>query len=194
MLFQKKFLPYCDKASPYCFLQLCEARHAKPIFPLWQTIRPRKINSILIKRNQTGQRNALTSKQQGDLQLRGNQKDFNFQLHHHLSKFEVPVVVNLKHIFELFGLYTTCFLIQKPLQLIRRLSSDGQFWRKSQNKKGGKFELRSQLFYYNCTFLSSHLFQEMCMKRIKIETRLKKFSFPQAHRTKLTEIGKWMML
>ena len=35
----------------------------------------------------------------------------NFQLHHRLSKFEVPVVVNLKHIFELFGLYTTCFLI-----------------------------------------------------------------------------------
>ena len=84
------------------------------------------------------------------LQLRGNQKDFNFQLHHRLSKFEVPVVVNLKHIFELFGLYTTCFLIQKLLELIR-LSSDGQFWRKSQNKKGGKFELRSQLCYYNCT-------------------------------------------
>ena len=33
------------------------------------------------------------------------------RLHHHLSKFEVPVAVNLKHIFELFGLYTTCFLI-----------------------------------------------------------------------------------
>ena len=30
---------------------------------------------------------------------------------HRLSKFEVAVVVNLKHIFELFGLYTTCFLI-----------------------------------------------------------------------------------
>ena len=84
------------------------------------------------------------------VQLRGNQKDFNFQLHHRLSKFEVPVVVNLKHIFELFGLYTTCFLIQKLLELIR-LSSDGQFWRKSQNKKGGKFELRSQLCYYNST-------------------------------------------
>ena len=83
------------------------------------------------------------------LQLRGNQKDFNFQLHHRLSKFEVPVVVNLKYIFELFGLYTTCFLIQKLLELIR-LSSDGQFWRKSKNKKGGKFELRSQLCYYNC--------------------------------------------
>ena len=27
------------------------------------------------------------------------------------SKFEVPVVVNLKHIFELLGLNTTCFLI-----------------------------------------------------------------------------------
>ena len=85
------------------------------------------------------------------LQLRGNQKDFNFQLHHRFSKFEVPVVVNLKHIFELFGLYTTCFLIQKLLELIR-LSSDGQFWRKSQNKKGGKFELRSQLCYCNCTY------------------------------------------
>ena len=84
------------------------------------------------------------------LQLRRNQKDFNFQLHHRLSKFEVPVVVNLKHIFELFGLYNTCFLIQKLLELIR-LSSDGQFWRKRQNKKGGKFELRSQLCYYNCT-------------------------------------------
>ena len=83
------------------------------------------------------------------VQLRGNQKDFNFQLHHHLSKFEVPVVVNLKHIFEIFGLYTTCFLIQKLLEL-NRSSSDGQFWRKSQNKKGGKFELRSQLCYYNC--------------------------------------------
>ena len=45
------------------------------------------------------------------IQLRGNKKDFNCQLHHRLSKFEVPVVVNLKHIFELFGLYTTCFLI-----------------------------------------------------------------------------------
>ena len=83
------------------------------------------------------------------VQLRGNQKDFHFQLHHRLSKFEVPVVVNLKHIFELFGLYTTCFFIQKLLELIR-LSSDGQFWRKRQNKKGWKFELRSQLCYYNC--------------------------------------------
>ena len=36
-----------------------------------------------------------------------------------LSKFEVPVVVNLKHIFERFGLYTSCFL-----DLIR-VSSDG---------------------------------------------------------------------
>ena len=45
------------------------------------------------------------------IQLRGNWKNFNFQLHHRLSKFEVPVVVNLKHISELFGLYTTCFLI-----------------------------------------------------------------------------------
>ena len=85
------------------------------------------------------------------VQLRGNQKDVNFQLHHHLSKFEVPVVVNLKHIFELFGIYNTCFLIQKLLELITS-SSDGQFWRKSQNKKGGKFEIRSQLCYYNCTF------------------------------------------
>ena len=33
------------------------------------------------------------------------------RLHHRLSKFEVPVVVNLKHVIELFGLYTTCFLI-----------------------------------------------------------------------------------
>ena len=84
------------------------------------------------------------------IQLRVNQKDVNFQLYHHLPKFEVPVVVNFKHIFELFGLYNTCFLIQKLLELIR-LSSDGQFWRKSQNKKGGKFELRSWLCYYNCT-------------------------------------------
>ena len=45
------------------------------------------------------------------VQLRGNKKDFNFQLHHRLSKFEVPVIVNLKHIFDLFGIYTTCFLI-----------------------------------------------------------------------------------
>ena len=45
------------------------------------------------------------------LQLRGNWKDINFQLHHRLSTFEVPVVVNLKHIFELFGLYNTWFLI-----------------------------------------------------------------------------------
>ena len=37
------------------------------------------------------------------LQLRGNQKDFNFQLHHRLSKFEVPVVVNLKHILNFLG-------------------------------------------------------------------------------------------
>ena len=52
------------------------------------------------------------------VQLRGNQKDFNFQLHHCLSKFEVPVVVNLKHIFEVFGLYTTCLFIQKLLELM----------------------------------------------------------------------------
>ena len=45
------------------------------------------------------------------VQLRGNWKDFNFQLHLRFSKFEVPVAVNLKHIFELFGLYNTCFLI-----------------------------------------------------------------------------------
>jgi hypothetical protein len=36
-------------------------------------------------------------------------------------KIEVPVVVILKHIFELFGLYTTCFLISKLLELIRSL-------------------------------------------------------------------------
>ena len=78
------------------------------------------------------------------IQLRGNQKDVNFQLQHRLSKSEVPVVANLKHIFELFGLYTTCFLIQKLLESIRS-SSDGQFWRKSQNKIGGKFDIRSWL-------------------------------------------------
>ena len=86
--------------------------------------------------------------------LRENKKDFNFQLHHRLSKFEVPVVVNLKHIFELLGLYITYFLIQKLLELIR-LTTVGQFWRKSQNEKGGKFELRSQLCYYNCTPIMS---------------------------------------
>ena len=37
------------------------------------------------------------------IQVRGNWKDIIFQLHHRLSKFEVPVLVNLKHIFELFG-------------------------------------------------------------------------------------------
>ena len=37
---------------------------------------------------------------------------------------KILVVVNLKHIFELFGLYTTCFLIKKLLELIRS-SSDG---------------------------------------------------------------------
>ena len=77
----------------------------------------------------------------------------------------VPVVVNLKHIFELFGLYTTCFLIQKLLELIR-LSSDGQFWRKSQNKKGGKFELRSQLCCYNC----------ICTKYLRNKVNKTKFS------------------
>ena len=56
----------------------------------------------------------------------------------------MPSVVNLKHIFERFGLYTSCFL-----DLIR-VSSDGQFWRKSKNENGGKFELRLQLCYYNC--------------------------------------------
>ena len=86
------------------------------------------------------------------VQLRRNQEDFNFQLHHRLSKFEVPVVVNLKHIFENFGLYTTSFLIQKLLQLIRS-SYDGQFSRKGQHKKGGKFELRLLLCYYNCKWL-----------------------------------------
>ena len=30
-------------------------------------------------------------------------------LHHRLSKFEVPVVVNLKHILELFGLIPLAF-------------------------------------------------------------------------------------
>ena len=38
------------------------------------------------------------------LQLKENQKDFDVQIHHRFSKFEVPVVVNLKHIFELFEL------------------------------------------------------------------------------------------
>ena len=37
------------------------------------------------------------------VQLRENYKDFNFQLHHRLSKFEVPLVVNLKHVFLIFG-------------------------------------------------------------------------------------------
>ena len=48
-----------------------------------------------------------------NLQHTANRKleRLQFQLHHRLSKFEVPVFVNLKHIFELFGLYTTCFLI-----------------------------------------------------------------------------------
>ena len=100
------------------------------------------------------------------LQLRGNQKDVNFQLHHRLSKFEVPVVVNLKHIFEFFGHYDTCFLIQKLLELIRS-SSDGQFWRKSQNKKGGKFELRLQLCYYNCTFFFALVSKMWLKQKIK---------------------------
>jgi hypothetical protein len=29
----------------------------------------------------------------------------NFQLHHHLLNFEVPVVVNFEYIFELFELF-----------------------------------------------------------------------------------------
>ena len=91
------------------------------------------------------------------LQLRGNQKDFNF---------EVPVVVNLKHIYEFFGLYPTCFLIQKLLELIR-LSSDGQYWRKGQNKKGGKFELRWQLCYYNCQRI--FFFKNVLQKTSKVQ-------------------------
>ena len=113
------------------------------------------------------------------VQLRGNQKDFNFQLHHRLSKFEGPVVVNLKHIFELFGLYTTCFLIQKLLELIR-LSSDGQFWRKTQNKKGRKFELRSQLCYYNCTSPFGILSLNLSTKLL-FERRLLKRVIAQLH-------------
>ena len=73
-----------------------------------------------------------------------------FSTNHRFSKFEVPLVVNLKHIFELFGLNASCFLIQKLLEVIRS-SYDGYFWIKSRNKKGGQFELRSQLRYYNCT-------------------------------------------
>jgi hypothetical protein len=34
-----------------------------------------------------------------------------------LPKFEVPVVVNLKHIFELFGLYTTCFFYLETIEV-----------------------------------------------------------------------------
>ena len=117
----------------------------------------------------------LTSESQKTLpsavQLRGNQKDVTFQLHHRLSKFEVPVVVNLKHIFELFGLYTTCFLIQKLWELIR-LSSDGQFWRKSQTKKGGKFELRSQLCYYNCIQYYD-IFSSFLCNKIKLNVQNK---------------------
>ena len=42
--------------------------------------------------------------------ITAERKDFNFQLRHRLSKFEVPVVVNLKHIFELFwALYHLLF-------------------------------------------------------------------------------------
>ena len=116
MLFQKTFLHYCDKASPYCFLQLCEARHAKPIFPLWQTIQPRKINSILIKRNQTGQRNALTSKQQGDLLGARNQKVFTerkyslavilqTQWTDNFSEREFFCFYNMKYELTPFGMY-----------------------------------------------------------------------------------------
>ena len=36
------------------------------------------------------------------LQLKRNKKDFDFQLHHRLSKSEVPVVVNLKAYFWIF--------------------------------------------------------------------------------------------
>ena len=102
------------------------------------------------------------------IQLRGNQKDVNYQLHHPLSKFELPVVVNLKHVFELFGLYTTCFLIQKLLELIR-LSSAGQFLRKSQNNKGVQKEWFLDLFVrkfvilhqsFLKTYLSSGLFSD----------------------------------
>ena len=38
-------------------------------------------------------------------------KNFDTASVHRLSKFEVSVVVKLKHIFELFGLYITCFFI-----------------------------------------------------------------------------------
>jgi hypothetical protein len=33
----------------------------------------------------------------------------NFQLHHRLSKFEVPVVVNLKHFFNFLGFTPLAF-------------------------------------------------------------------------------------
>ena len=96
------------------------------------------------------------------IQLRGNQKDLNFQLHCRLSKFEVPAMVNLKHIFELFGLYTTCFLIQKLLELIRS-SSDGQFWKKKAKiKKAGN--LNQGRSYVITTVQSNFVIRKVLMR------------------------------
>ena len=46
------------------------------------------------------------------VQLRGNQKDVNFQLRHRFSKFEVSVIMNLKHSFELFELKHLLFYLE----------------------------------------------------------------------------------
>ena len=51
----------------------------------------------------------------------------------------MPVVVNLKHIFELFWLYTTCFFDLETIGVNLMVT----FGEKAKSKKGGKFELRS---------------------------------------------------
>ena len=44
------------------------------------------------------------------------------------------------------------FVLESSFEVHHHTISDGQVWRKSQNKKGGKFELKSQLCYYNCMY------------------------------------------
>ena len=72
-------------------------------------VRPRKINSILIKRNQTGQRNALTSKQQGDRAR--NRKVFTERKYNHMSVILHTLWTNIFSEGEFLCLYNLKYLL-----------------------------------------------------------------------------------
>ena len=69
------------------------------------------IKDMIIKNDDSKSKAELLHLKPHPFTAKRKQERRHFSTSSSLSKFEVPVVMNLKHIFELLGLDSTCFLI-----------------------------------------------------------------------------------